>query len=100
MRKNLFCVVLIFCFNLSSAAQTIPNNNRLKTKLDQFVHQSVLKLMAENPKISLSIGVYKNGKISGYHYCTVEKGTAKMPSDATIYEIASLTKTFTDALLA
>ena len=100
MRNNFFCVVLIFCLGLSSAAQTIPNNNRLKTKLDQFVHQSVLKLMAENPKIGLSIGVYQNGKISRYHYGTIAKGVTKLPNDATVYEIASLTKTFTGALLA
>jgi CubicO group peptidase (beta-lactamase class C family) len=97
--KFIFLLFVLFC-NLHSIAQAIPNNNPLKTKTDKLVHQYVMKLMTENPKVGLSIGVYDDGKMSLYHYGTVEKGQAKLPNDRTIYEIASITKTFTGTLLA
>jgi CubicO group peptidase (beta-lactamase class C family) len=97
--KFIFIFLVLFC-NLNSIAQTIPNDNPLKTKTDKLVHQYVTKLMTENPKVGLSIGVYDNGKMSRYHYGTIEKGKLKLPNDRTIYEIASITKTFTGALLA
>ncbi len=100
MRNIFISIVLVLFCNLNLLAQTIPNNNPLKTETDKLVHQYVMKLMTEEPKVGLSIGVYDNGKTSRYHYGTVEKGRAKLPNDETIYEIASITKTFTGALLA
>jgi CubicO group peptidase (beta-lactamase class C family) len=100
MRKAFICLLLVAFSSLHLIAQTIPNNNPLRTKTDKLVHQNVIKLMTENPKVGLSIGVYDNGKISLYHYGTVEKDKVKLPNDRTIYEIASITKTFTGALLA
>lgn len=47
---------------------------------------------------SLSIGVIKNGKIYKVHKGKLTNGVS--PNDQTLYEIASLTKTFTGTLLA
>lgn len=52
-----------------------------------------------NPEIkSISIGVIKNGKIYKFHKGQLDNGNP--PNDQTLYEIASLTKTFTGTLLA
>jgi CubicO group peptidase (beta-lactamase class C family) len=50
--------------------------------------------------IGTSVGILKDGKITTYHYGEVKKGTAQIPNDNTLYEIGSVTKTFTALLLA
>jgi serine-type D-Ala-D-Ala carboxypeptidase/endopeptidase len=50
--------------------------------------------------VGLSIGVLKDGKSYAYNYGTIEKGKKNPPSDDTLYQIASVTKTFTGTLLA
>jgi len=47
---------------------------------------------------SISIGVVENGKVYKYHMGKLTND--KSPTDKTLYEIASLTKTFTGTLLA
>jgi CubicO group peptidase (beta-lactamase class C family) len=97
--KFIFIFLLLFG-SINAVAQIVPNSNPLKTKMDKLVDRYITELMVENPKVGVSIGVYDNGKLFGYHYGTVEKGRSELPTDRTIYEIASLTKTFTGALLA
>jgi len=48
----------------------------------------------------LSIGVYDNGKINYYNYGVQSKSKDGPPSEGSIYEIASISKTFTGTLLA
>ena len=55
----------------------------------------------ETPEInSLSLGVYKNGEVFISHYGELEPGKGNTPTDQTIYQIASTTKTFTGTLIA
>ena len=48
----------------------------------------------------LSIGVYKDGKIEFYNYGICSDENPVLPTENTIYEIGSITKTFTGAVLA
>jgi serine-type D-Ala-D-Ala carboxypeptidase/endopeptidase len=48
----------------------------------------------------LSIGLIKNGTKYSFHFGTTENGKQVKPTDSTIYEIASVTKSFTGILLA
>src|ERR1700722_3616 len=50
--------------------------------------------------VGLSIGVLKDGKTYTYNYGSIEKGKKNLPSAVTLYQIASITKTFTGTLLA
>lgn len=100
MQTRIHLIIFILIFSFHSFGQEVSSNNLQKTKLDKLVHQYVTKLMTENPKVGVSIGVYDNGKMRRYHYGTTERGKANLPTDETVYEIASLTKTFTGALLA
>lgn len=54
-----------------------------------------------DPKINaVSIGIYKDGKKYIAHYGEIDKGKNNKPTDNTIYEIASVSKTFTGVLVA
>ena len=49
---------------------------------------------------SLSIGIYVNNVSYNFHYGELTKGKGDTPTNETIYEIASVTKTFTGTLAA
>ncbi|MGY3213308.1 serine hydrolase domain-containing protein [Mucilaginibacter sp. HD30] len=50
--------------------------------------------------IGLSVCIIKNGKAYSYHFGSTASKKGTKPTDSTIYEIASVTKTFTGILLA
>lgn len=53
------------------------------------------------PRInSVSIGVFKDGKKYSKHFGELDKGKGNKPTDTTIYEIASVSKSFTGTLVA
>jgi len=58
------------------------------------------KFMKRPASVGLSIGVYSNGKSFFFNAGTTEKGKASRPTKNTLYEIGSITKTFTGYLLA
>ncbi len=62
---------------------------------------SVVKGYLTNPgNCGVSIAVYRNKKVSYYNYGEVKKGSKLLPSNKTIYEIGSISKTFTGILFA
>ncbi|MFX1705591.1 serine hydrolase [Chitinophaga sp. CC14] len=81
-------------------AAPIPNDNPLKTHLDSAVHYNTADFMLTHHLVGLSICVVSNGHKHFYNYGTVEKGKTQLPTSRTIFELASLAKTFTSILLA
>jgi CubicO group peptidase (beta-lactamase class C family) len=78
----------------------ILSDNKLLTKLDTIV-ENIVKPFIKNPvNAGISIGIIQNGETTFYHYGEAQKETAKLPTNNTIYEIGSITKTFTGYLLA
>src|SRR5947209_6607448 len=65
-----------------------------------IISQSAEKFFKSAPKAVLSIGVLKDGKTYTYNYGTIEKGKNGPPSADTLYQIASIAKTFTGTILA
>lgn len=57
-------------------------------------------LLTDSKINSASIGIYKDGKKYTSHYGELDKGKGNLPTDKTIYEIASVSKTFTGILVA
>lgn len=54
-----------------------------------------------DPKINaVSIGIYKDGRKYSAHYGELDKGKGNPPTDKSIYEIASVSKTLTGVLVA
>lgn len=87
-----------------TALVTIPEkastDNPLKTSVDLLVEEAAQHFMAIPQSVGLSIGIIKDGQPYVYNYGTVEKGRQQLPTSQTVYPIASITKTFTGALLA
>ncbi|CAN5298219.1 hypothetical protein BH09BAC4_BH09BAC4_16430 [soil metagenome] len=87
-----------------TALVTIPEkastDNPLKTSVDLVVEEAAQHFMATPQSVGLSIGIIKDGQPYVYNYGTVEKGRQQLPTGQTVYPIASITKTFTGALLA
>ena len=81
-------------------AMHIPNDNPLKTRLDSAVNYTTVDFMATHHLVGLSIGVVSFGYKRIYNYGTTEKGKEHLPSSRTLFELASVTKTFTGILLA
>lgn len=81
-------------------AANIPNDNPLKTHLDSAVHYHTTDFMFTHHLVGLSIGVVNNGYKHFYNYGTMEKGKTQLPTSRTVFELASMAKTFTGILLA
>jgi CubicO group peptidase (beta-lactamase class C family) len=68
--------------------------------IDKVVQKSAQKFMSDKHSVGLSVGVFKDNKVYTYNFGEVEKGSGERPTEHSIYEIASITKTFTGVLLA
>ena len=82
---------------LSNSLQT---DNKQTENLDRIVHNSVNKFLSDSSRVGLSIGVYINGMEFFYNYGSIEKDKKILPTSGTIFEIGSISKTFTGTLLA
>ena len=83
-------------------------DEKVKTIYNDSIGKAVHRIITKNTNKSirdtlinaLSIGVYINGVSFTEHYGELDKGKGNKPTDNTIYEIASVTKTFTGTLVA
>ncbi len=78
----------------------IPTNNKMLNVTDSIVDQVLKNYMREHKHMGYSIGLYKAGKTSFYGYGEKQKNKNQIPDEETIFEIGSVTKTFTALLLA
>lgn len=78
----------------------VPSTNPLNTALDKEVDSAVQSYMNRQPTVGLSIGILKDGKTFFYSYGETSKGNKQLPTEHTLFEIGSLSKTFTSILLA
>jgi CubicO group peptidase (beta-lactamase class C family) len=76
------------------------SGNRKQTELDNEVDRIVTGYMSNSITAGLSIVVIKDDSTFFYHYGETKKGSGNLPCDTTIYEIGSVSKTFTGLLLA
>ncbi|MBF9221351.1 serine hydrolase domain-containing protein [Hymenobacter ruricola] len=76
------------------------SDNPLKTHLDSVVQRAVTEYMSNANVAGLSVGVLVGGQLHVYDFGETEKGSGVLPTPSTIYEIGSVTKTFTGTLLA
>jgi D-alanyl-D-alanine-carboxypeptidase/D-alanyl-D-alanine-endopeptidase len=76
----------------------LPSDNLMRTDLDKAVDKAVGEFFAQDQHVGLSIGIYAHGKTAFYNYGTTNKSKVRVPDRENIYEIASITKTFTGTL--
>lgn len=103
MAKNLLIILFFLHPSLGqtqTVKQAIPTDNKLKSQIDTVVQKNAIPFIGDTSKVGLSIGMYKNGKLNFYNYGSTQKGNPKLPTSKTIYEIGSISKTFTGTLLA
>jgi CubicO group peptidase (beta-lactamase class C family) len=91
----LISVLIVSCKNSSDKSQTIEKNS-IELSMDKNADSLLL-----DPTINaISIGIYKDGKTYIHHYGELDKGKGNKPTDQTVYEIASVSKTFAGTLVA
>lgn len=101
--KKVAIILLSTLSGLACYAQNTPEkltDNRLTTRFDSLVNSSVSAFMNDSSRVGLSIGIIKDGSSLFYNYGTIEKGKMRIPTANSVYELASITKTFSSALLA
>lgn len=93
-------LVQVIAVHAQTTNQKAPTGNKLKSNVDLAVQKSARQFMDDKRAVGLSVGIYKDGRTYTYNYGATKKGTGKLPTEHTLYEIASITKTFTGLLLA
>jgi len=78
----------------------VASTNTAVSSLDRFVDSIALNYSRKGNTRALAIGILNNGKTSSYYYGETEKGNRQLPDENTLFEIGSITKTFTATLLA
>jgi CubicO group peptidase (beta-lactamase class C family) len=77
----------------------LSDNKKLST-LDTVIERLVLDYIQSPQNCGFSIGIFQNGKYYYYNYGEVKRNSKNLPSQNTIYEIGSVSKTFCGILLA
>ncbi|HTK18792.1 MAG TPA: serine hydrolase domain-containing protein [Mucilaginibacter sp.] len=78
----------------------VVTSNLMRTLTDKKVDSAARGYIQKANTVGLSIGIIKNGVIHTYNYGETASGNGKIPDANSIYEIGSITKTFTATLLA
>ncbi|QJD97514.1 beta-lactamase family protein [Mucilaginibacter robiniae] len=80
--------------------QPVASTNPLVTDFDKQLDTLARRYIQKGNTVGLSIGVLQRGETHVYHYGETAKGNGQLPDANTLYEIGSITKTFTATLLA
>jgi len=79
----------------------VPSNNPLRTAIDSLVEKLARPYMQQGPTAGLCLAVLDRGQVRRYSYGETQRGNGQLPDpNTTIFEIGSVTKTFTTLLLA
>jgi CubicO group peptidase (beta-lactamase class C family) len=95
VQRAALLLAIIICTSQLPLATPVRN-----AKTDEVVEKSARKLMSDPHSVGLSVGIYNANKVYTYNFGEVEKSKGQRPTEHTIYEIASITKTFTGVLLS
>jgi len=82
----------------SVGAQNVKNDTA--STIDHLVDSLALKYISMPSTSSLAIGLIHNGRTNYYYYGETSQGDNTLPDKETLFEIGSISKTFTAALLA
>lgn len=78
----------------------VPTSNLMRTQTDKKIDTAARNYIQKANTVGLSIGILRNGMIHTYNYGETAIGNGKMPDANSLFEIGSITKTFTSLLLA
>lgn len=84
----------------TSKKDSVISNVETKSDLDRYVDSIARSHAKEGNAQSLSVAIIHKNKINTFFYGETDKGNQTLPDANTVYEIGSITKTFTASLLA
>ncbi|KAF2513944.1 serine hydrolase [Flavobacterium foetidum] len=96
MKKNFLLLVLFISLFVTAQQKKTEAEKSIFTAMDKTASVLIQKSKAN----SISIGVVKNGKTYTRHYGEIDKEMDNIATNATIFEVASITKLFTGLLMA
>lgn len=96
--KKLSILIVFLSF---LGCKTNPQNTEEPFKqLTHFIDQYASNSVAQGNINSMSVGIYKNGNTYHNYYGEIDLGAKNRPNDSTLFEIASISKTFVGILMA
>ena len=84
----------------ASASATTPTDTSSKSRLDRAVDAAAATFLSDSCHVGLSIAITDHGRRTFYNYGTVSKTAPHLPTSRSLYEIGSITKSFTGAVAA
>jgi len=84
----------------TQTVRSLPTDNPKVTKTDKAVDEAVSKFFSNSCHVGLSIAIVKNGQTTFYDGGSTFRDKQELANPDRMYEIASVTKTFTGALAA
>ncbi|WP_128547817.1 serine hydrolase domain-containing protein [Larkinella soli] len=105
MFKQLVCAFLLLaiwagCREKETTRPDVKTDNPLQSDLDRTVDNRLRPLMKTAGSVGAVVGIYQDGKTTFYGYGETARGSGQLPGRNHIFEIGSITKTFTAALVA
>lgn len=97
MRINSF---ILFIVALSVSINSLAQKSEVETAISSAINKYGRQFIKDKNIRSASIGVLKNGQSFTQHFGELDTGKNNPPTDETIYEIASVTKTMVGYLVA
>ena len=97
---RIIIIAFILNFGTNSNAQKNIGNSNIEQLVSSRVDELANTFLKDTLMKSLSVGIYHNGEEFTRHYGELEEGKNNKPTNKTIYEIASVTKTFVGTLIA
>ena len=99
MIKNILKILLlgfvIFLVISCNQKKSVKNKNS-----EEIVEHFATEFLDDDRIHSVSIALYNNGKESTFHFGEQNPNKKNPPTDSTLYELASVTKTFTGTMVA
>ncbi|PIF29653.1 CubicO group peptidase (beta-lactamase class C family) [Flavobacterium sp. 9] len=90
-------VIPFLIFALIGCKSKQQNN---KQNIENTITKNALQLLEDKRFHSVSVAVFKDGKSTIKHFGELSIGKGNKPNDSTLYELASVTKTFTGYVAA
>ncbi|WP_347924736.1 serine hydrolase domain-containing protein [Pontimicrobium sp. SW4] len=97
---KLKAILLISIITFTSCKNSEKQKDIIIDQVQLSIDKNADSLLLDSKINSASIGIYKDGKKYTSHYGELDKGKENRPTDETIYEIASVSKTFTGVIVA
>ena len=101
MKSSSFILALmtLFIFSCKDKPKTTSKNENA-TAVQKSMNTNASRFLKDESVTAISIGIFKDGNKYTSHYGELDPNTGNTPNDSTLYEIASVTKTMTGALVA